>query len=121
MIDEMIEKVKPCLPLKITNINWHRVFHLSGPSWSFDGVCAWRISSEKKVDFGCYDSHSEELAASLKLLDIIDIDFQTRLLKVDPVFILSNGQRIEIFSTLMNKSWTFKVADLPMFVGMSST
>ena len=61
-----------------------------------------------------------ELLRFLKDIKILDIDFQTNLLKIDPVFLLSNDQKFEIFSTDTYEPWTFQVGELGVFTATPS-
>lgn len=116
MIEEMMIEVKQYLPLKISEVQWDgTIFQIFGSKWSFTTLSAWRISTKNKVVFGCFDNNSLQLINSLKDVEILDITFQTELLKIDPVFILSNEQRIEIFSTDTYEPWTFRVDELGFF------
>ncbi|MBN9378039.1 MAG: hypothetical protein J0H93_06655 [Chlamydiales bacterium] len=38
------------------------------------------------------------------------------MLKIDPVFVLSNHQKIEIFSTDTYEPWTFSVEGLGVYI-----
>lgn len=118
MIERMIIKAKQLLPLMISEILWDgTMFHMYGSNWSFFTLSAWRISTINRVIFGCYDNDSMTLINSLKNVEILDIDIQTSPLTIDPVFILSNGQKIEIFSTDTYEAWTFQVGELGLFIG----
>ncbi|PJD94822.1 MAG: hypothetical protein CK425_10555 [Parachlamydia sp.] len=121
MIETMITKTKKYLPLKITEIAWDgTIFQLYGSNWNFTTLSAWRISTKNQMIFGCYDSDSTSSTHFLKNLKIIDIEIQDALLKIDPVFILSNDQRIEIFSTDTFEPWTFYIDGLEMFIATPS-
>ena len=117
MIEKMLERVRQFLPLKITDANWDgTTFHMHGPAWSFNTLSAWRISSETKVISGCYDADSNALIDSLENLQISSIFVQNNRLKIDPVFLLSNGHQLEIFSTDTFEPWTFNMEGLGFFV-----
>ncbi len=117
MIENMIEKIKQFLPLKISHAEWDgTTLQLYGPKWNFNTLSAWRISTSSQMVFGCYDKDSIPLISLLKEDEIIDIDFQEYALKIDPVFILSNGKKIEVFSTDTFEPWTFGLDDSVIFV-----
>ena len=65
---------------------------------------------------GCYDNHSNEQISLLKGSEIIKVNFQDSSLKIDPVFILSTGLKLEIFSTDTFEPWTFGLNDEIVFV-----
>jgi hypothetical protein len=107
---------KQYLPLKIAEVRWDgTIFQMYNLTWKLTTLGVWRISAKNKIIFGCLDKGSIQLVNSLKDLEILDIDFQTHSLKVDPVFILSNGQRLEIFSTVKHGAWNFSVSKPGMF------
>ena len=113
MIEKMISKVNQYLPLKICGVEWDTAqFLLNGPGWNFASLCAWRITFKNHIVLGSYDPDSEQKIAKLKNLEIIEIIYQENLLKVDPVFILSNEQRIEFFSTDTFEPWTFGIENV---------
>jgi len=109
MIEKMIFKVKQCLPLKISTITWDgTVLNMYSENWSFTTLSAWRISAGDKVIYGCYDQDSAKLIEAIGDSQIIDIFTQEDKLKIDPVFLLSNNYRLEIFSTDTFEPWVFK-------------
>lgn len=69
-----------------------------------------------RLVLGCFDEESKQLVDNLKNQTIIDIYFQSSKLKIDPVFVLSNEEELEIFSTDTYEPWTFRVDDVGFFV-----
>jgi hypothetical protein len=119
MIEAMLRKIKPHLPLKISEVIWESdVFRMHGKGWNFVTTSAWRVSTENKVILGCYDYHSDTIHVlnQIKNLHIVDIWPQTESLKIDPVFLLSNQQKIEIFSAGIHKPWSLQIDPLPIFI-----
>ena len=93
MIEKMLIEVNKCLPLKISEIMWNgTIFQMWGPSWNFTTLSPWRLSERNKMILGCFDNNSIQLIDSLKNLEILKIGFQSDLLKIDPLFFLSNNQ-----------------------------
>ncbi|MBA3721677.1 MAG: hypothetical protein H0W88_04680 [Parachlamydiaceae bacterium] len=122
MIEKMIAQIKKYLPLKIAEIVWDgTIFQMYGTNWNFTTLSAWRISTKDYIEIGCFDKNSIDLVNELKELTISEISLQDERLKIDPVFHLSNGQKIEIFSTDTYEPWTFKVNDLDLFVATPSS
>ena len=121
MIEKMIIQIKQFLPLKISEVIWDgTVFQMYGSTWNFTTLSAWRISTKNKMVFGCFDKDSVRLIDCLNETEILDIIFQTNSLKIDPVFVLSNEQKLEIFSTDTYEPWTFQVGELGVFVATPS-
>ena len=119
MIERMIKKVSPHLPLKILQATWDgTVFHFYGSGWGFSTLSAWRISTNEKLVLGCYDDRSTEEISILQDLEIVEIQVQETLLRIDPIFVLSNHQKIEIFSIETYEPWTFEVSGLGLDVGV---
>lgn len=117
MIENMINKAHQYLPLKISEVLWDgTTFQMNGALWNFATLSAWRLSSFEKVYFGCCDDNSDDLIKEVVNLEIMDICFQSEFLKIDPVFILSNGKRLEIFSTDVYEPWTFFIEELGMYI-----
>lgn len=117
MIENMIIQIKKYLPLKILEVKWDgTIFQIYGPKWNFTTLSAWRISTDKNMAFGCFDKDSMQLIKSLNNLEILGVDFQASILKIDPVFLLSNGQKLEVFSTDTYEPWTFHVDELGIFI-----
>lgn len=113
----MTLEVRPYLPLKISEITWDGTsFHMYGSNWGFATLSAWRISTDSQVVLGCNDERSIEVSTIFKDLEIIEIQIQETLLKIDPVFVLSNHQKIEIFSTDTYEPWTFSVEGLGVYI-----
>ncbi|MBA3238007.1 MAG: hypothetical protein H0T62_06605 [Parachlamydiaceae bacterium] len=113
MIEKMIVQAKQYLPLQILEVVWDgTVFQMYGSTWNFNTLSARRLSSKNKMIISCFDKDSERVINCLKNVEIIDVDLQTNFLKIDPVFILSNGQRLEIFSTDTYEPWIFKFSEI---------
>lgn len=117
MIEKMLKNISQFLPLKIDNSQWDNVnFHLHGPNWNFNSMCAWRISEENKVIHCCYDSTYEEIIDVIAGLSIVDVYSQNTLLQIDPVFILSNKYKLEIFSTDIFEPWLFSINEKDYYI-----
>jgi hypothetical protein len=117
MIESMIVKTKQFLPLKILYSEWNGTsLELNGSTWTFNTLSAWRLSTSNRMVCGCYDDNSKEQISLLKTKEIVEIEFQDSKLKIDPVFILSNGQKLEIFSTDTFEPWTFGLNNEIIFV-----
>lgn len=115
MIEKMITIIKPYLPVEISEVIWDdTVFQMIGDDWSFTTLSAWRMIANNKMALGCFDKNSEDIIKILTGLQIIDLDFQNRM-EIDPIFLLSNNLKIEIFSTDTYEPWTFRVKDSGLF------
>ena len=121
MIEKMIVEIKKHLPLTIVNVEWSGdIFTFSGSKWSFSTVSAWRIVKEGRVDYACFDKDTEIELNGILGKEIINISFQSVLLKIDPVFFLSDGRALEIFATDTYEPWTFHIDELGTYVATPS-
>lgn len=117
MIEKMIEEISPFLPLKISTVSLRgSQLKLSGEDWYFSVISCWRITEDEKMLLGCYDSDITEV---LQLKDklITEVLYQDSLLKLDPTFVLSTNQLLEIFSTDTIEPWTFCLSQVGIFIG----
>lgn len=118
MMKELIEEVNPRLPLMIEEIEWNRInFNMNGPNWWFNTLSAWRVCTPQEVCFACYDQNIDDKLQLLKGLKIVRVSCQSELIKIDPLFYLSNGLIMEIFSSDTYEPWTFRVDGLPVYSG----
>ena len=114
--NEVIQKIKLNLPLKIDSINWDgTILNMYGPKWNFTTMSAWRLKENNHVRCGCFDKNSIELIEKFKQLQIIDLNFTDDSL-MDPVFFLSNGIHLEIFATDTYEPWIFHMDQLGSFI-----
>lgn len=116
MIEKMLEKVKPFLPLKIATVKWDgTVFQIFGEGWNFTTLSSWRIIEENRMVAGCLDENALDVVMKLLNEDIIDIACQDSRLKLDPIFMLSNKQILEVFSTDTFEPWIFDLKQICFF------
>ena len=112
----MITQTKKYLPLKIKEASWNKAaFHMGSDDWGFYTLGGWRIVTDKKVVFGCFDDIADEISKYLIDIEIVRIDIQESILKIDPVFVLSNGEKIEIFSTDTYEAWSFRLDEKTLY------
>ncbi len=115
-IESLISLSKKYLPLIIETIYVDQAtLNLSGALWHFNSLCAWRLSRDNKVISGHLSQNKEASITSLKGVSIVSIITQSRFIQVDPVFVLSDGQILEIFSTDTYEPWTFSIDNEPMY------
>lgn len=112
----MIRQILACLqafcPLRITFVEWKDpVLSLCGDNWSLTISSPWRVISEVAMEYGCWDASSVEAIKDFHGLNIIDAFVQSTSLGVDPVLILSNGKKLEIFSIDAVEPWVLRLPD----------
>lgn len=118
MIEDMLIDVKNYFPLEIEEAELiGDVLNFHGKNWSCSLMCGWRLISNEKVVRGSYDKDIERFIGKLKGLKIVDITKQENTLIIDPVFILSDGKMIEVFSTDNFEPWTFHVRGSSFYSG----
>ncbi len=113
LMKDLLTQINKYLPLFISEVHIHRNgIQLVGVDWVCTLNCAWRLSEDRRVIFACYDRKADEnIIVALKGLSIIGVSEQSNILDLDPVFILSNGQILEVFSNDIIQTWTFRVSD----------
>ncbi len=115
-IESLIDMAKKHLPLVIERVYWDgTMLNLSGYNWHFNSLSDWRLVKNSKLALGSSDQDTTVETLSLMGISVIDITIQSRLVGVDPVFILSNNQILEIFSTDTYEPWTFSIDDEQMY------
>lgn len=102
-------------PLKIQRVEWNDPqLTIGGSDWHFNAIAPWRLFDWKKLIIGSDDKGFEAAIKKLVGLDITDCLTSQRA--IDPCFILSNGQRLEFFSTCALEPWTMKLSEAPILV-----
>ena len=118
MIESVLAILAKVLPLQIRFVSWDgNVLTMSGEGWSFSTLSAWRIVQEGKISFACWDKKVREKVELLESERIVSASRQSILVGVDPVFELSNGTRLEIFSSDTFEPWVLKLPDGSIFTG----
>ncbi len=116
MIEKMIVRFKSHLPVKIEKVSWDGDYLIiAGTNWGFATLSAWRMSTNDRVNFGCEDYENVNDLPFLVGLEIVDVGIQTDQIKIDPIFHLSNGHTLEIFSTDTFEPWTFRFGEPMQF------
>jgi hypothetical protein len=116
MIERMILEIQPYLPLHISDVSWEDTnLNIRGSNWAFNTLSSWRVLKDNKIIIGSLDEDSLEIINALKDLKIENIETQEIILNIDPVFILSNGLRLEIFSTDTYEPWIFNIDEVGFF------
>lgn len=112
MVEEMILTVKKYLPLSVKGISYEAgVLNFYGDNWTFATLSAWRIITKERVIKGCFDNDIDNFIENFKLPIIVNIKFQSSTLVIDPVFIFSDDQMLEIFSTDTYEPWTLNLGN----------
>lgn len=118
MIARLIQSFMQLLPLLIKSISWDGdTLTIHGDDWSFTTLSAWRISNNGSVEFACWDKEIDELLAALENLSIVEIRHQGSEVQVDPVFQLSDGRILEVFSSDTVEPWVVQHPNGDVFVG----
>ena len=113
-----LSKVRAALPVDISFVSWDETtFVISGEKWSFNTSSAWRLIAGNSVILGCWDVDAKEIERKLMAQKITTIDYQSTRLCIDPVFGLSDGKAIEIFSTDTIAPWVLNLQGLDTFIG----
>jgi hypothetical protein len=114
----MIQSLSSLYPLLIKQSSWDEdVLTIVGDDWNFNTASAWRIAYGGKIQFACWDKEISDRLKELEGLSIVSLRPQGRYVQEDPVFELSDGRCLEIFSTDTVESWVFQIPDGKVYVG----
>ena len=118
MINHVISSVLNCVPLDIELVSWDgNILTLSGIDWSFSTLSAWRVLDNASIEYACWDKDVEKKIKDFKGKKIINIDEQSSIVAVDPVFKLSSGKQLEIFTSETFEPWVLKLPNGNIFAG----
>lgn len=118
MITSLIDVFINRSPMYIKNVSWDGdTLIIEGDEWSFSTLSAWRIISSTAIEFACWDKDIDELVRGLNGLSIVSVRPQGSTLDLDPVFGLSDGRLLEVFSTDTVEPWILMLPDNKVYVG----
>ena len=113
--------VSAACPLRIERVEWHDPqLTIGGSNWYFNTIAPWRLLSPDRLITGTYDEGFEMAVQGLVGLTITGCSSSRHAPRIDPCFILSNGQQLEIFSTCALEPWTMKLPKPPILVASPS-
>ena len=92
------------------------VLTLSGDTWSFSTLSAWRIVQDGKLSFGWSQPEAADLVWDLCGQSILAVRAQSPLMPGDPAFELSGGEWLEVFADHSVDPWTLHLPTM-IFVG----
>jgi len=119
MIDYIIRLIRQCFPLPVKGVSWDgNILTLSGPNWSFSTISAWRVlDNGSSIEYACWDCEVENRIKEFEGENIIEVYKQGAIVTVDPVFKLSTGKQLEIFSSDTFEPWVLKLPNGQVFAG----
>ena len=121
MIEPMLHCLRLLLPLQITTVQWHDpTLSIRGLNWDFHTTSAWRVINNHVILYACWDDVAHQKISELIKREIISVEIQSTMLSVDPVFVFSNGQKLEIFSTDTFEPWVMHLSSGEVFVASPS-
>ncbi len=121
MMRRIIKDVANFLPLHVDSVEWNDPnLILAGKGWSFSTIGSWRLIKNSKLECGCYDEKSGLIIQKMQGASIVSIDVQSIHIAADPVFIFSNGYKMEIFSTTFLEPWIFNFSSNVVYVASPS-
>jgi len=117
LIRKLIGLLTASLPLTIEEVTWNSpMLWIGGAGWNFNSVSSWRITSRRIVLCADADDSAPTIIQTLIGQKVVGVDVQSTSVEVDPVFILSDGRRLEIFATDTYEPWTMELPTGEMFV-----
>lgn len=121
MISVVQQEVARCLPLKVKAIDWQDpVLVVSGDGWNLTCSCAWRLSANGAVQYGCWDKEAGARILDLIGMEFVGVEHQAPAVPVDLAFLLSDGARLELFSTETIEPWVLRLPTKKVFVASPS-
>jgi len=107
---DMTTEIRSFLPLQIDKIEYNSdILTIYGKDWKFTTQSAWRVSKNSDLLFACFDKNAEELVKELEKTSVIDIKWLISVQKADPSFLLSDGLRIDVFTSFSYDSWKIEL------------
>ena len=121
MMKKLIENITGFLPLSISSIEWNDPsLIIIGENWKFSTVSSWRLIKNDRLVCGCYDQEALEFIKKIEKSFVDSLTIQSNELPTDPVFILSNGYKLEIFATTFLEPWIFELPSGLVYVASPS-
>lgn len=118
MMNSLINVLVSLLPLMVKQVSWDGdTLVIAGDGWSFSSLSAWRISNGESVQFACWDKDIDDSVNELNGLNIVAVKHQGSTISVDPVFELSDGRLLEVFSTDTVEPWVLRLPDGKVYIG----
>jgi hypothetical protein len=93
---------------------------IQGLNWDFHTTGAWRVIDSHSVLYACWDDRANQKIFDLVHREIIGVEVQSTMLRVDPVLVFSHGQKLEIFSTDTFEPWVMHLPSGEVFVASPS-
>ena len=124
MITEIARIIQEEAPLTITESTWDGdTLTITGSNWNGSFSCGWRLSDRNNVRFGCWDKFNffDEIRPLLVGASLIDCTNQSTLVSVDPLFALSNGLFLEVFSIDTFEPWVLRLPGAPTYTGVTNS
>ncbi|MBU1168437.1 MAG: hypothetical protein KKD44_02630 [Proteobacteria bacterium] len=120
MINNLLNVLINILPIIVEKVSWDGdTLIIAGDGWSFSTLSAWRVINRGTIQFACWDKNINESVNELSGLSIVSVAAQGLNIGVDPVFELSDGRLLEVFSTDTVEPWTLRLPDGKVYVGGS--
>lgn len=115
---ELFIEAKNHCPLVVEKSEWSDPsLHLSGANWSLNTTSSWRLVDDSKMLIGSEDKDANIFVTKLAGLKIKEMVGERSVPSIDPVVVLSNGWRLEIFSAHATDPWVIRLPDSTVFVG----
>lgn len=117
---DFLRLVLPFLPLCIKNVEWGGdSLVTSGDNWRFVTSSAWRVSQGKELLFACWDDQINTRTEDLVGLSVVDMSWIASGQPIDPLFIFSDGRRLDVFCSSFSEPWVMSLPDNSIYVGNS--
>ena len=117
---DFLKVVMSFLPLCIKNVEWDGDFLIfSGDGWSFNTSSVWRVSKGRELLFACWDDQVHIRIEELVGLSVVNVSWITKNQPIDPSFALSDGRKLDVFSSSVYEPWVMNLPNGSVFIGNS--
>ena len=111
MIQKLIDKASEHLPVQVSDASYaDPVLNLYGDDWNLTVLTAWRVVGPQGLEFSAYSPDASHRVQCLVGSTISRIGAQSAYGPVDPAFVLSSAQVLEVFSLEATEPWVFRIA-----------
>ncbi len=105
--------IRAALPLTIQEAEWSDpILTLTGEGWSLAAMCPWRVTDTTGIVMSFTHPESEDLVWDLVGVALVAVHRRGVVQLVDPLFELSNGALLELFSTFGWDAWTLRLPEV---------
>lgn len=116
MMTLLYQELERSLPLLIERVGWEsEVLSLGGPGWSFRILGSWRLCENGIIRVGSDDKKARDVLESCVGASLLNAGGSESAETIDPSFYLSNGLKLEVFSSSVGETWTMRLPSTDLY------